>query len=56
MIDLTYMKRCSQRITITIPHNVYSQLMDLSDEQGRSTSNLCAYLLERSMGSPRSGD
>ena len=54
MIDLTYLKRCSQRITITIPHNVYNQLMDLSDAQGRSTSNLCAYLLERAMGSTQS--
>lgn len=55
MIDLTYIKRCTHRITITIPHNVYNQLMDLSDKQGRSASNLCAFLLENSMGSSRSG-
>jgi hypothetical protein len=54
------------RVTITIPYNAYQALLELSNIQGRSLSNLAAYLLERSLpaaesrerGTPRtpSGD
>jgi hypothetical protein len=41
--------RKPRRITITIPDIIYSQLLECSNSQGRSISNLAAYLLERSM-------
>ncbi len=54
------------RVTITIPYNAYQALLELSNIQGRSLSNLAAYLLESSLpaaesrerGAPRtpSGD
>jgi len=39
--------RSSQRVTITLPYSVYQRVVSLADDQGRSTSNLMAYLLER---------
>jgi hypothetical protein len=41
--------RKPRRITITIPDITYSQLLDCSNRQGRSISNLAAYLLEQSV-------
>lgn len=38
--------RKPRRVTITIPHSTYLELERRSDEQGRSLSNLSAYLLE----------
>jgi hypothetical protein len=35
-----------RRISITIPHNAYEHLVQRSDREGRSLSNLAAYLLE----------
>lgn len=37
------------RITITINHAIYSALESRSSEQGRSISNLAAFLLEASL-------
>ncbi len=37
------------RVTITIPYNAYQSLIERSNEQGRSLSNLAAYLLETSL-------
>ncbi|MDM7952124.1 MAG: hypothetical protein QUV07_02745 [Cyanobium sp. CZS 25K] len=37
------------RVTITIPYNAYQSLVDRSNTQGRSLSNLAAYLLETSL-------
>lgn len=34
------------RISITIPHALHQQLLHRSDLEGRSLSNLCAFLLE----------
>ena len=34
------------RVTITIPYNAYQALVERSNAQGRSLSNLAAYLLE----------
>lgn len=38
--------RSPQRITITIPHGAYQRLLERSDQEGRSLSNLAAFLLE----------
>lgn len=37
------------RITITIPWSLHQRLMTRSDDEGRSVSNLAAYLLEVSL-------
>lgn len=42
-------KRSPTRISITINHRLYQQLIDRSADQGRSISNLCAYLLEAAL-------
>jgi hypothetical protein len=42
-------QRHPQRITITISHAVHERLVARSHEEGRSMSNLCAYLLEQSL-------
>jgi hypothetical protein len=39
--------KAPRRITITIPHSTFEYLIQRSDEQGRSLSNLAAYMLER---------
>ncbi|MEY3963031.1 MAG: hypothetical protein RLZZ106_286 [Cyanobacteriota bacterium] len=41
--------RRSQRMTITVPYGVMSRLELRALEEGRSLSNLSAYLLERSV-------
>jgi hypothetical protein len=43
------MQRQPHRITITISFQVYQELLSRSEEEGRSMSNLCAYLLETSL-------
>lgn len=37
------------RVTITVPHNIYLNLKSRSDEEGRSLSNLAAFLIEKSL-------
>jgi hypothetical protein len=37
------------RVTITIPYNAYQALIERSNDQGRSLSNLAAYLIETSL-------
>ena len=37
------------RITITVPHSTHSALEDRSDQEGRSLSNLAAYILENAL-------
>jgi len=44
--SLQRVSRSPKRITITVSHHVCQHLLSLSDEQGRSTSNLAAHLLE----------
>ena len=44
----TIVLKAPRRITITIPHSTFEHLIQRSDEQGRSLSNLAAYMLERS--------
>lgn len=41
--------RSHRRISITLPHHTYVRLMAQSDREGRSLSNLAAFLLERSI-------
>ncbi len=38
--------RAPRRLSITISDAVYKRINDLADHEGRSTSNLCAFLLE----------
>ena len=37
------------RITITVPHSTHQALCERSDEEGRSLSNLAAFMLENSL-------
>jgi len=46
------MLRSPRRITITIPYQTYQQLLLRSNQEGRSLSNLSAFLLECSVGQP----
>lgn len=41
--------KAPKRITITIPFSTFQALERRSTEEGRSLSNLAAYLLERSL-------
>mgnify|MGYP002654690902 CR=1 FL=1 len=40
-----------RRITITVPYALYAELLVPSDQQGRSLSNLVAFLLETALSS-----
>lgn len=41
--------RSPKRISITVAQSVVDRLQQRSDEEGRSTSNLAAYLLEAAL-------
>lgn len=41
--------RSSQRLTITVPQTTLEALVERSGREGRSISNLAAYLLESSL-------
>ena len=41
--------RAPKRVTITIPCFIHEQLIKRSDQEGRSMSNLAAYLIERAL-------
>ncbi len=47
---MTVLQRKPHRITITISDHVYQLLLGGSDVQGRSLSNLAAFLLENALG------
>jgi hypothetical protein len=47
--DLPVSFRKPVRITITVPHSTHLALADRSDEEGRSLSNLAAYILENAL-------
>jgi len=47
--------RRPHRISITLPHHAFCALQERSDDEGRSLSNLAAYLLETSLGGPGGG-
>jgi hypothetical protein len=42
-----YSTRKPQRVTITVPYRVYEALVQESDDQGRSLSNLASVWLEQ---------
>jgi hypothetical protein len=42
--------RSPKRITITVPYETYQRLMVRSEQEGRSLSNLSAFLLESRLG------
>jgi len=39
------------RVSITVPHHIHMALLSRSDQEGRSLSNLAAFLLEASLSS-----
>lgn len=43
---LRVLQRQPRRISITLSHHVHEALLHRSEEEGRSVSNLCAFLLE----------
>jgi len=47
--SLALAQRSPRRITITIPYEVRELLIQRSQEEGRSLSNLAAYLLEHGL-------
>jgi hypothetical protein len=44
---VNYSTRKPQRVTITVPYRVYAALLQESDYQGRSLSNLASVWLEQ---------
>jgi hypothetical protein len=49
MANLSVYTRAPRRISITLPLRPYEQLLKRSDWEGRSLSNLAAYLLEQAL-------
>ncbi|MCP9911004.1 hypothetical protein KBZ15_14015, partial [Cyanobium sp. BA20m-p-22] len=43
---LRILQRQPRRISITLSYHVHEALLSRSEEEGRSVSNLCAFLLE----------
>jgi hypothetical protein len=43
------MQRQPRRISITLSYQVHEALLSRSEEEGRSLSNLCAFLLEEAL-------
>ena len=41
--------RRPRRVSVTMPDSTYRNLLRLSDDQGRSLSNLSSYLLEQAV-------
>lgn len=48
--ELPPMRRAPQRVSITLNWQLHQRLLDRSDREGRSLSNLAAHLLELAMG------
>lgn len=46
---LELVSRRPRRVSITMPDSTYRSLLRLSDDQGRSLSNLSSYLLEQAV-------
>lgn len=42
--------RSPKRISITVSYRAHQRLLDRSDQEGRSLSNLAAFLLESTLG------
>lgn len=46
------LQRAPRRISVNVSHELFCRLQALADQQGRSTSNLCAYILEAATAKP----
>lgn len=46
---LRLLQRHPRRISITLSHQVHEHLLNRSEEEGRSLSNLCAFLIEEAL-------
>jgi hypothetical protein len=46
-IARSYSSRSPKRLTITIPYSTFEAIVQRSNEEGRSLSNLAAFLLEQ---------
>jgi hypothetical protein len=46
------MQRQPRRISITLSYHVHEALLSRSEDEGRSVSNLCAFLLEDALRDP----
>ncbi|MCP9913293.1 hypothetical protein KBZ07_07715 [Cyanobium sp. BA20m-14] len=46
---LRILQRQPRRISITLSYHVHEALLSRSEEEGRSVSNLCAFLLEEAL-------
>ena len=51
--QLRILQRQPKRISITLSYHVHESLLRRSDDEGRSLSNLCAFLLEDSLREQR---
>lgn len=47
--------RSPKRICITVPYGTYQRLLDRSDKEGRSLSNLAGFLLESAVDAHSEG-
>lgn len=47
--------RKPRRITITLPYGAYQRLLARSEREGRSLSNIAAFLLESATAEPKPG-
>jgi hypothetical protein len=52
---LRVLQRQPRRISITLSYHVHEALLSRSEEEGRSVSNLCAFLLEDALRDPSRG-
>ena len=43
------MQRSPMRLSVTVPYRLYQMLQERSDLEGRSMSNLAAYMLEQGL-------
>jgi len=50
---LDRLKRCPRRVSVTLSATVHQQLIYRADDEGRSLSNLIAFLLESALGRPK---
>lgn len=50
---LRVLQRQPRRISITLSYHVHEALLSRSENEGRSVSNLCAFLLEDALREPQ---
>ena len=54
--SLQVLQRHPRRISLTLSHALHEALLIRSQNEGRSVSNLCAYLLEHALAAERHGE